>query len=233
MAENPTGSAPSPDDKSGQAPNNNTPSPGANQPEGGKKDPNGGGKVEIDEAELNQLRRDAGRHRAKKADDRKNRDSNRARVRSGENPGDDDDDEIKRRDEVINQKDSEIVRLKVDTKVRDLLDSDEFKALPKAIKSAVRRNPMGFVRPESKEFGHYVEDIEDYLQDALDDVDEQPNNTEKKADEDDTEKTRQTPPAKGSGPSSPNGSAEESLEGKTGPARSTAVLRNMLKKGKK
>ena len=247
MAEQPINQAPA-----AQAPapgaqpqdGNNTPATDPSQSAGGaSQTPSGSSKVEVDEEELQALRRDAGRWRKK--DDpkggRENRRDRAPRDRGGDHKPNADDadpellDQLRVRDEKISELTSASNKLIVKDKVRDLLDSEDYKKLPDAIKRAVVRNPLGFARDDSRTVEHFIEDIQDYLDDEIDALGDQTNAPANAGGNNTTtnnannQPPRQTPPASGSGPAVPGSQQKEDVEGKTGQQRSRGVLRNLLR----
>ncbi len=212
----------------------NTPAAGNNQPSGGA---NQGQKIEIGIEELNDLKRKAGRWDARGNDERDKRRQQRQN-RVSQKSDDIDDPEVleslRQRDETIGQLSSENFKLKTQNQVRDLLEKDEYKNLPLALKKAIRNNPLGFVNSNSKTVDDALYDIQDYLDDQLDDDasklnpgNKPLNKVEEKPD------GSQIPPAGGSGPSSPNPAGEVDVTGKSGTARSVSILQSILKNKKK
>lgn len=235
----PAAQAPAPGDQS-QA-GNNTPATDPSQSAGGANQaPSGSTKVEIDGEELQALRRDAGRWR--KTDDKGGKGNRRERApreRAGDSKPNADDadpellDQLRARDQKISELTSATTKLAVKDKVRDLLESEDYKALPDAIKRAVVRNPLGFAREDSQTMDHFIEDIQDYLDDEIDAMGGQsnpaPNQAGNTASNANNQPPRQTPPASGSGPAAPGSGVKEDIEGKVGQQRSRGVLRNLLR----
>lgn len=240
MAENNNTPVPSPTDNGqgagGQGQPGNTPAAGSNgQSSGGA--PNNGQKVEIDAKELDVLRTKAGRYDARNKPNREDRHDNRRQKR--EIKADDVDDpevleSLRQRDEQIGQLSSENFTLKTKDQVRDLLEKDEYKDLPLALKKAIRNNPLGFVNADSKTVEDALFDIQDYLDDQLD-ADASRGNAGKPAEVKEPVKPDggQIPPAGGSGPGSPNPASEVDVTGKSGTQRSVPILQNLLKNRKK
>jgi hypothetical protein len=130
--------------------------------------------------------------------------------------------------------------LEVKDKVRDLLDGDEYKDLPPAIKRAVIRNPLGFAKAGAQTVVDAVADIQDYLDDELDSAASTPAHGGGQAPTGTppagtppTSGRDQTPPAGGSGPNNPKISPTDGIDGKVGSQRSTTVLQNILKGNRK
>lgn len=185
--------------------------------------------VSIPVEELNAFKRKAGRWDKHESDMKKGQRSNRRSPSdvSLDNADPEILETIRVRDEKIDQQNSELLRYKVREKVQDLLDNDEYKSVPDAVRKAVLKNPLGFINADSEELEHMVDDIQTYFDDILDNL--APSNQPKTPSG--APKTEiQTPPASPSGPSSPGASPLDGTEGKTGQARSTTVLRNLLKR---
>lgn len=229
------------EEKNNQAPAAEAPAPGQqataeNQPPATDKSQSASGdqnpdKIEISTEELNALKRDAGRWRAGK--DSKSRSRDRSRDRNNDESGSNGDDNPL--DEQIKLRDQQIEELRVTNNVllvkenvRDILSSDEYSDIPNAIKQAVLKNPRGFFREDSKTVEHYIEDIRDYLDDVIDNIGDYKPASATPAPAKEPE--RPTPPASASGPSSPGANGKEDLTGKHGSERSRAVLRNILKR---
>jgi len=232
-------------DKNAAAPDNNQAQAGVNEPaQGGQEEQ----KTEVPLEELNKLKRDAGRWEAHQKDSRKTRRANR---RQPANPNLDDNTDpetleaLRNRDEKIDELSSENFRFKIENRVRNIFDKDDYKDISSAVKRAVVKNPLGFTSNESKTVEDAIADIEDYLDDELDAISlekntQQLNPTDKvgehmanaRPDVQNVNLKDNTPPAGGSGPSSPQVNVNEGTEGKVGPDRSAAVLTNLLK-GKK
>jgi len=203
-----------------QQPANNTPA--AEKPQGGN---NGGQRIELDQVEVERLKRDAGRWEAYQKKARDERRNNR-----GGKPQEYQDldgatpevlEALRSRDTKLDELSLANRELAVKDKVRDLMDSEEYKDIPATIKKAIIRNPLGFVNRASESLDDAVADIQDYLDEELDKPSEQPAQEVKQE--------HQVPPISGSGPSAPNAHQEIDVTGKTGPARSTAILQNLLK----
>lgn len=147
-------------------------------------------------------------------------------------------DALRDRDQKIEELSSVRIKLEVKDKVRDLLDGDEYKDLPAAIKRAVVRNPLGFANSGAQTVEDAIADIQDYLDDELDSNASQApaqgggqvNASALPANIPPAQAPGvQTPPASGSGPNSPTVSPTDGTEGKFGRDRSTTVLQNILK----
>lgn len=176
-----------------------------------------GDKVVLDLAKYRNLERDAARARSRKtpsADDRRN-------DRYSQPPaGDDDDPQLAEMRTKVSQTERENMQLKLNNKVRDLLESDEYKALPDTAKRILRKNPMAVVDNRAKSFDDAVADIQDWLDEEI--------SLAKPATPPVTP-TPETPPVPGAGPTPPRSDPAESTEGKTGPERSMTILKNLMK----
>lgn len=231
-------------DKNAAAPDNNNQNPaGANPDQAGQNQDEQ--KTEITVKELNDLKRNSGRWEARQKLDRKTRRENR-RQPAVPNPDDNTDPEtleaLRDRDVKIDELSSENFRYKIENKVRNIFDNEDYKNVSIAVKRAIVKNPLGFTNPESKTIEDAVADIEDYLDDELDAMSLEKNTQQSNpADQvgehmanarpsvQNVNVKDNTPPAGGSGPSSPEVNVHEGTEGKVGPDRSIAVLNNLLK----
>lgn len=218
-----------------------TPPAAGNQPSGGDK--GGAQTVTIPLEELNTYKRKAGRWDATIDRNRKDRRENRGSKSNydADNAPPELLDALRDRDEKITELSSARIKLEVKDKVRDMLDGDEYKDLPPAIKRAVVRNPLGFASAGAQTVEDAVADIQDYLDDELDAAASGPAHgggtppagTPPAGSPPAPAGRDQTPPAGGSGPGSPAVSPTDGIDGKTGPNRSTTVLQNILKGGRK
>jgi len=207
-----------------QQPANATPAANPQgQPDGGN---NGGQRIELDQAEVERLKRDAGRWEAYQRKAREERRNNRGGQPQEYQDLDGADPKVL---EALRSSDTKLDELSltnrelaVKDKVRDLMDSDEYKNIPATIRKAIIRNPLGFVNRSSESLEDAVADIQDYLDEELDNPSVKPQGQ--------PEPDNQTPPVSGSGPAKPTEHQEVDVTGKTGPARSTAILQNLLRR---
>lgn len=130
------------------------------------------------------------------------------------------------------------MRLSLNLKVKDLLASDTYKDLPATAKRILEKNPLAFVDPRAKNVDDAILDIQDWMDNELDLAKAGGGNTTpatpgQPAGNGQTPAVHETPPVNGAGAPSQTPSQEESVEGKTGPARSTTILRNLFKKNAK
>ncbi len=213
------------------APTANQPgTPPAGSPPAGGGD-NKGGKVEISLEEYKNLQRDAARFRSRKPQGGQSREQRYSQP-AGSEEGDDDPAVVQLRQENQQTK-AENMRLNLTIKVRDLLASDAYKDLPSAAKRVVQNNPLALVDPRAKTVEDAILDIQEFLDDEIEAskggtpapaTPGQPAGNQPNA-------VHETPPVNGGvGAPSKTDVGEESLEGKTGPARSTTALRNAMKK---
>ena len=214
-------------------PENKTPATdGQDQSKGGQGD----SKVELSAAEAERLKRDAGRWKKHIEDSRKARRNSR---RENDNDYQDLDgadpkvlEALRSRDEKLHELSLNNRTLAVKDRVRDLFDAEEYKDIPATIRKAIIRNPLGFVNHASDTIDDAVADIQDYLDDELDNPLPQSNNQSNNQPPKDESAEHQVPQVSGSGPASPNAVADADIAGKTGSARSTAILSNLLKNRK-
>lgn len=221
----------------GQAPA--APAPAGNQPptpapagQGDGNANNGGQKIEIDAKELDRLKRDAGRWNATVEQSRKERRENRRQTTTINSEDGDPEliEAIKVRDEKLTTLQVENLTYKVKDQLSEVMESEDYKELPDSFKRAIRKNPLAFADPRSRDVKDIIADIQDFMDDELDRIvskaPAQPagnNNAAPAGDKKDT------PPVNGSGPSNPGSGSEVDIAGKTGTARSTAVLNGLLK----
>lgn len=224
MAENnnnPASAPASPAPAAGGQPNadpNQTPNPQSGpgaQTDGGDK------QVTLSEKDLNALKRKAGRWDALHQGGT-NKPQKVAVPQNGEV-----DPEIMEslqiRDQKITELSTKNVQLELKDKIRDILSKEEYNGLPGALKKAIINNPLGFIKPDSSRISEMVEDIVSYMDEELDN----PNSGQQQKPAEPL-KIPPTPPANSSGPANPTANPTEGTEGKTGSARSTAVLKNLL-----
>lgn len=227
-----------------------------NPPQGGQKppaadnnQPSGGVKnqepqtTNISLEELNNLKRKAGRWDAGLKRKREDRRNNKGRSRSDYDADNADPallDAMKERDDKIDELSSVNIKLQVKDKVRDLLDSDEYKDISPTIRRAIGRNPLGFANSSAQSVEDATADIQEYLDDELDRLASmqppaqgggQPTGNQLPVGTplNQSPAGQQTPPASGSGPSNPETNPNQGIDGKVGSKRSTQVLQNILK----
>lgn len=220
--------------------------PAANQP--GNPPANGnspasGGKTEGEKVhipfksmeEYNNMVRDAGRYRSRNGGNTPTPNERREQRYSPPASGDNDDPEVARLMAENQQTKAENMRLSLNLKVKDLLVSDEYKDLPATAKRILEKNPLAFVDPRAKNVDDAILDIQDWIESELDLAKASSGNTTpatpgQPAGNGQTPAVHETPPVNGVGQPGTTPSQEESTEGKTGPSRSTTILRNLFKK---
>lgn len=218
-------------------------SPSNQNPQGGNPPGNNGNDggqnpsepvVQISQKELEALKTNAGRwdkHQQQRREQRRSSRGNRTQDEGkDELDGLDDDalDIVKRSQLQAQSAQQEVFNYKLKDQVKNILNSDDYKDLSPAAKRLIEKNPMAYVNPKSKTVDDAVADIQDFLDDEMDSLRDQGagnrQDPEKKPPE------NPTPPANGSKPTVTKVADEESVEGKTGSARSTTVLKNLFKR---
>lgn len=192
-------------------------------PPGNGANPDGSGEVKIPLKEYKQLQRDAARGRSPK---NQNLPSDRINDRYNQPASDPDDDQAtaELRSQVAT-KDRELLQERLNNKVRDLLETNEYKDLPLPVKQWVKINPIALVDPRARSLDDALADIKDRLDEARDSV----TTPAPAAPGVTTPSAPETPPVNGSTPAPAGANTAESVDGKTGAARSVAVLKNMFK----
>lgn len=210
------------------------PASGTDQTSGGDK--TGAQPKTYTDAELRSMKSKADRWDVRVKRERKDRNNNRSTSDyDTDNTSPEILETLKNRDSKIDELSSVNVKLEVKDKVRDLLDSDDYKDIPSGIRRAIVRNPLGFAGSSAHSVDEAVADIQDYLDDELDNMASgnpapQGGNQPAPAGTPPTNPIPgQTPPAGGSGPSNPQTDVNQGTEGKSGSKRSVQVLQNILK----
>lgn len=215
----PQGATPGADQNNNQpAVTTTPPGPGDNQE----------GKVTLTMKEFAALNRDASRFRStvKRGNLTKNRNS------SNDNFNDNPDAQhaIEEANSKIADAEKRALQAEVKIQVRDLLDKDEFKNIPKSTKDLILKNPASL--SDADNLDEALLDIEDFLHDqVLNNLD-----TPNPANPNPAQKTNQptgheTPPAVNAGSNANAGEAEfEDVSKLSGPARSQAMIRNAMRK---
>lgn len=212
-----------------------TPPANGTPPAGGGQE---GGKVQIPFSsmeEYNNLVRDAARFRSRKGNSTPTPTERREQRYSQPAGGESDDPEVARLMAENQQTKAENMRLSLNLKVKELLVSDEYKDLPATAKRILEKNPLAFVDPRAKNVDDAILDIQDWIDSELDLAKAGGGNTTpatpgQPAGNGQTPAVHETPPVNGAGQPGATPSQEESVEGKTGPARSMTILRNIFKK---
>jgi len=222
------------DQQKAATPGENTTPPGT-PPEGN----NGGAqnpppdetKVEISEKELADLKTKAGRWDKRHESGKGKPKQKRSWEKSGDGDGDGSGEplEVREAREEAQAAKREAFGLKLEKQVGKVLESDEYKNLSPQVKRLIARNPAAYIDPRSETVEDAILDIQDFLDEELDNLTDQSGGTTPAP----KTETPVTPPASSSRSTNTSSSAEEeSVEGKTGAARSTAILRNLARRGK-
>lgn len=191
------------------------------------------GKVTISTKEFAQLSRDAARGRSaqRRSDFGNKGGSNSAGNQDPNIPAD--------AAELINAERAKRIdaerraqKAEVQSKVRDLLDKDEFKNIPKSTKDLILRNPSSVTEAEDPEEAFL--DVEDYLRDVAEKIDvSQISGTGNSAPKPQDAPNRETPPTITPGSPAPAGSsAAEDTTNLRGTAKTQAMVRNKLRGAK-
>lgn len=208
---------------------NSTPTPVPTPAPTGDQGGNNEGKVTITTKEFAQLQRDAARARS---NDKRNQINNRRDPSVGNPSGDP---EINKVLDEANSRaleaEKKALQFQVKGQVRDLLEKDEFKNLPKSTRELILKNPHLLSQADNLE--EAMLDIEDFIRDEVLSIETTPpastipNNGQPSGHE--------TPPAINSGGPAPAGNPDlEDTSKLSGPAKSQAMIRNSLRtKGKK
>ena len=219
----PNGADPDNKPPQGETPPDNNDGGDGNPPEG---------MVQVSAKELEGLKTDAGRHRARKDRDKNSR-RDRRRDRSRDNGGGTDDlddkslEKVRAAEEEALSAKKESFDLKLEKQVDKLLESDDYKNLSPSAKRLLKRNPSAYIDSRSETVEDAIEDIQDFLDDELDNLVD--SKIETKVDTP-ADTTPPAPPVNGSAPSNTKAGDEVSTEGMKGPKRSTTVLKNLFKR---
>lgn len=124
------------------------------------------------------------------------------------------------------------MRMEVQSKVRDLLEKDEFKALPRSTKDLILRNPA--MLSEAENVDEALLDIEDFVREqTLSLGSQQGNGQGAGASRTPNASGHETPPSTSNGTPAPIKPAGlEDVTNLRGPERSRALIRNGLRKAK-
>ena len=141
-------------------------------------------------------------------------------------------------DRVINDFENEsliaerkALQMEVKGKITELLEKDEFKALPKSTKAVILMNPA--LLTESDNLEEAMLDIEDFVRDQVLSLDNGGSVAIPGMGGDAQPKGHEAPPVINAGTPAPvSGDGLEDLSKLRGPARSQAAIRNMIKQKK-
>ena len=189
---------------------------------------NSEGKVTLSAKEHAQLLRDQARL---KSFQRRKDFFKKSAVNGGNDGGTGDEvpEEIQRLETEKAKAEQEALKAKVTLKVRDLLDQDDFKNLPKSTRDLILQRPH--LLSDADNVDEAMLDIEDFVREQVASL-SVPNRTQPSGAAANPP-GHETPTAVNpGGPVAPTAVALENTEGLRGPARSQAVLRNALKKAK-
>lgn len=189
------------------------------------------GKVTISVKEFAQLQRDAARVRsAEKRESIQKRNANPGNLPDNLTP--DATDLINREKARADEAERKAMQAEVKNKVRDILDKDEFKNIPRSTKDLILRNPGSVTDAEDPEVA--LLDVEDYLRDVAGKIDVShlppaPNGANSVQKPQDAP-NRETPPVITPGSPAPAGSsAAEDTTNLRGAAKTQAMVRNKLR----
>lgn len=213
----------------GQAPNSPATPAATPAPTGDNGGQNQEGKVTISTKEFAQLQRDAARARS-------NDKRNNLKLRNSP-PGDPNADPnitqaVDEANERARDAEKKALQFQVKGQVRDLLEKDEFKNLPKSTKNLILSNPHLLSQADNLE--EAMLDIEDFIRDEVLSVESAPATTPTTPAPGNNPPGHETPPAPGSGGPAPAGGTDfEDTSRLSGPAKTQAMIRNSMRKNKK
>ncbi len=176
------------------------------------------GKVTIDTKEFAQLQRDAARGRsAQRRVDLKN---NTNRTPEVDGASDDVNKAIREANERADKAEREAMQARVREGVRGILDKDEFKNLPKSTRELILKNPAAL--SQATTLDEALLDIEDAVREMVP--------LDLNLDKKEITPNGQTPPVINNGTPAPNKAIGlEDTTKLSGPARSAATIRNLIK----
>ena len=202
-----------------------TPSPAVTPAPAGAEGKGSDGKVTIDLKEYRDLQR--AKARTLSFDKRVALKSNSPQVANNPDGSQADPEIIERlnQSEMARQEaDRRVLQMEVKGKVRDLLDQEEFKVLPKSTRELILKNPS--MLSEADSLDEAMIDIEEFVRDQVLSMD-------KPASDGGPQPKIETPPVVNSGSPAPSTAIGfEDLSKLSGPARSQAAIRNKLKEAK-
>lgn len=190
------------------------------------------GKVTITTKEFAQLQRDAARFRSAEKRGSITRSHSNQSGNLPDNLTPDATDLINREKARADEAERKAMQAEVKNKVRDILDKDEFKNIPRSTKDLILRNPGSVTDAEDPEVA--LLDVEDYLRDVAGKIDVShlppaPNGANSVQKPQDAP-NRETPPVITPGSPAPAGSsAAEDTTNLRGNAKTQAMVRNKLR----
>lgn len=196
--------------------------------QGGQQD----GKVTITAEEYRNLQRDHARVLSfeKRKEFHRSRNNPPAQPANGEGEGDPELlDRIQKEQEARIEADTRAMKAEVTLKVRDLLDKEEFKALPQSTRALILKNPA--MLSDADNADEAMLDIEDFIREQVTAL--PPANSQPVVPGGSQPPGHETPNRVGSGaPVATDTGGLEDVSKLTGPARSRAALRNAIKKAR-
>lgn len=204
----------------------------ANQPNGGQGNDNEG-TVTIPLKEYRTLQRQDAR--AKSLDRRnalnKGRQSNQA-ANLDDNGGDPElVNRLAEETRLRQEAEQKALRVEVGSRVRDLLEKDEFKTLPNSTKQLILKNPSALSNADNLE--EALLDIEDFVRDEVLKMETPSGSGNAPGKGDKTPETPETPPVNNGAPAPSKAGDLEDLSKLSGSQKSRAAIRNLLKTGGK
>lgn len=180
------------------------------------------GKVTIDTKEYAQLQRDAARARSSQKRNEINSRKNSTTENSSGDPN------VDRAIEEANNRaaiaERNALQAQVKGSVRDLLEREEFKTIPKSTKALILQNPALLSNADNLE--EALLDIEDFIRDQVLPNEITPTTIEKKNDQ---PAGHETPPANVGAPAPAGDSRLEDVSKLSGNAKSMAMIRNSFR----
>lgn len=211
------------------AQNNNQPPVVTPAPQQGPQGNNQEGQITITAKEYRDLQR--AKARTLSFDKRINLNLNKNQTTKTNDDGEGSDPELVERlassEEARQAAERRALQAEVGSKVRDILDKDEFKAIPKSTRELILKNPAMLSKADNLE--EALLDIEDFLRENVIGIDSVPipmpqNNAGQK---------NETPPVINSGAPAPVEAAGlEDVSKLTGTARSQAMIRNKMREAR-
>ncbi len=187
------------------------------------------GQVTISTKEYAQLQRDQARYQSFQK-----RAAFTSKNQAQQTTGDPDDDTAKAIADAnrrVQEAENRAAQVEIRGRVRDLLDKDEFKALPKSTRDLILKNPALLSSADSVD--EALLDIEDFVKDQVIGLSLPAQQAQTQVQQKTDPKGHETPTAVSGGSPAPASAAGlENVDGLRGVALSRAVLRNSLRKAK-